>query len=302
MTRIPQSRATRNRNRRPQQNQDGQVQSFHRLPFARSFFDFVRQNQGKQLSLIFGIGTSGSRNLKKAAEFVEKQLDLYQNKAFFLLMVDTEYENEEQRRISSEPLLDMDYEMMGTEQLVNEEGTRVYLWGATLPTSYNPMEKYSELRDNIEGTYHYGQQCTLTQETEAFYRPLLAFFRVPILQSIYIYNQGYYNTRHIEYILLRDRYYQGPSFHNVLRIVRQSENEMRRRSRYNISPMLTVGQYFENFCELLYCLFRSDKPVFLLKEEEGTLRSSVLSSNENMTGGTKKRKTRKFQKSRRQTR
>ena len=286
----------RNNTRRNQRNR-----AFHALPFTRAFFAFLHRNQGKEHSLILGIGTSGSRNVREAAIFANEQSAINRNKAFFLLMIDTEYRDQEEINISLDPLEGRGYMRTAMNQVFHEEtGNTVYLWGATLPTAYDSMEKYSELRDNHYGPYDYGRQCEVTAETRDFYAPLTSFFRGPILKNIYVYNQGVYNTRTPEYIMLPDRYYNGPEFREQRRIVKRSLEEMQRGPRA-YSPMLSVGDYFENYCELLFCLARANKPVYLLKENTNT-RELVPSVLYRMGGGQRTKKTRKTYTRRKTTR
>lgn len=304
MSRIPRNRQnwTNRRRRQDVQNRNQHPVAFHSLPFAHSFFQFVLRNRDKDISLIIGIGTSGSRNVKEVAIFANRESHRNRNKAFFLLMIDTEYTDSDKRIVSLEPLEELGYRLTGNAEAIHEvTGNAIYLWGATLPTAYDSLEKYQELRDNLHSAYEYGRQCNLTPETREFYNALSSFFHVPILKRIYVYNQGFFNTRRVDVILSRDTLYRGPEFREQRRIVQQTQDEMIRRGRGDIVPMLTVGQYFENFCELLYCLSRAEKPVFLINEdkETGDLISVPLYRDSISIGGKRLYKTRR---SRRATR
>jgi hypothetical protein len=268
--------------------------SFHALPFSRTFFNFLSNNRGKEHSLVLGIGTSGSSDVKRCAEFAQSMSG--ERKTCFLLMIDKEYTNEEKRRVSLEPLSDLGFEIDDEYQyaMYRESGIYVYLWGLELPTAYNIMQKYEELRDDPRGPYNYGLRCEITGPTRDIYGGLLTFFQLPILTYIYVYNQGHYNENRPELRLTEGNYYRGPGFTDQRRVrtLSMEEIERQRRSRERLShynsymPRLTVGEYFENFCELLYCLAMSRKPVFLLQKDGYQLVPSRLYEAENIIGGS----------------
>lgn len=255
---------------------------FHALPFKNAFFEYLRNNQGKEHSLVLGVGTSGSSDVKHCARYALSVAELNQRKGFFLLMIDTEYESESNRRISLEPLELLGFELLDSHSraIHRESGISVYLWGVTLPTAYEPMEKYNELRDDPEGPYNYGKQCLLTHSTEEIYNRLASFLRVPLIRTIYVYNNGIWDDRNPQIIASRNSFYRGPLFRDQSRLIHQSFEELMTRSRRNYSPMISRGVYFENFCELLFILWNSQKPVYLLKKEDGMLVHSNLYRSE----------------------
>jgi hypothetical protein len=192
----------------------------------------------------------------------------------------------------------------------NQTGTVVYTWGHKFESQHgqtveDKLSLYAQARDHQDGPYEYGRQCRLRQEAVAQYRPLLEFFQSPTIDSIYVYNQGFYNTTLVGYGRDQDSFYRGPSFREIRRIV---ENPRAR-------TYLDEGLYFENFCEVLYCLSESEKPVFALtrRAEGGELVESRMYGGpplniqfqQNLIGGRKRRltkkKTRRSQKSRRRT-
>lgn len=186
-------------------------------------------------------------------------------------------------------------------------GNYLYLWGTMIPTAYDNMAKYSELRNDAAGPYEYGKLCTIKQEPEAtrnFYTQLKPFFEVAELNNIYVYNQAHYITRAPDYtysINARTRYYKGPSFTDSPRIVKVDNirNQIPRGSRIPSAHIMNLGVYFESFCELLYCLYESRKPIYLLNLQEDNLQEKRIYERGLQQGGRPRRKTKKGRTSKR---
>lgn len=293
--RAGRSRQNRNRPSRRQQRQQmpnaprNELPSYGNLPFASVWNRFVERNAGKEIVLLFGIGTSGSSDINKMMLFAEDKRALNERLAFFYLCVDNEYSRTDEigdsnRQTSMEPVLGPDLFDTVIEGVPrgrryihasNPSGDGMYLWGALLPTAYNKLEKYSQLRNDDAGPYEYGKHCNLenTPEVHSFYTPLLSFFRDPRISQIYVYNQGGYDTTLGGFERSRNEYYSGQEFRNEMRVIQiiNMEEYVRRPSHLRMGfAKITEGQYFESFCEVLYCLYQSEKPVYLLKRQQGS--------------------------------
>lgn len=248
------------------------------LPFREQLNEWARQ-ENLQTHLFLGLGTSGEFNVTEMVTYAKAKQRENPNQRFFILCIDTVYGEIEQRRRSLEPILnaDLGYQQQegGDFTLArNPAGNLVYLWGLRLLSAYGLEENpnfftlYEAARNHQEGPYAYGTRCRLrTLAMRNFYTPLLDLFQNPLFTSLYVYNRGFTNMtlpgyrrlyRQEENQPFPELKYRGPRFRNDWRIERADDFS---------SARITYNLYFEDYCELLYCLHQAGKPVRLLEKE-----------------------------------
>lgn len=189
----------------------------------------------------------------------------------------------------------------------NDQGHYLYLWGTTIPTKRaESMGKYMQVRNDPKGPYEHGKECTLEDIDEqdnvyTFYSRLQAFVQDRDIKSILVYNQGFYNSN-VPYRTIEETF-RGPRFRTTRRVEAIREGNDARWSTVN------TGLYFENFCEFLYVLWKSEKPIYILEQtgqtDQSDDRVKLLTEERiferNQLGG-KKKQTRKRKSKRSQSR
>lgn len=315
------------------------------LPFYEFWQQFVDDNREKNINILIGIGVSGETNPKEMYQFFRKKLvsdDKYKEDAYFILLIDPVYkisaENERfdemqrehanRRKDSMIPFLELfdipdgaHFQFQTNDDVpMNERYIKaidtyrnyLYLWGVSLETGYNYLEKYSELRNNELGPYEYGKNCApISEEHREVYDGLQDFFKQEPIKNIYVYNQFVQETQR-GYLKSRRNKYTGTRFQNQYRVLREDNGVAPGRNEtYSGLPYDNV--YFERMCEFLNALWKSRKPVYILtRSREGFIRfleeERIYQEAPNTVGGrqrknrqTKKVRQRKSQSRRRRT-
>lgn len=308
------------RQRQVRNRQEEEIQAEMPLPniieyplFWNRWTRFKEENPGRPIYLVVGIGTSGSRNPAELARYVQEKREENPDRAIFILLIDGEYRENENVDVSLSRLVDQE-EGLGYHReqgqpsvsAIHDSGSVVYLWGENLPSAHRgnqqeQMARYDAVRDDMVGPYEYGRGCDIqgNQDIRRFYLPLLLMFRDPAIEAISVYNQGFTNARILGYGRERVLRYQGPMFQAESRVIPIPMS----------STMIADGLYFENFCEILFCLSQSQKPVYSLKrhaDRDELVQSPMYNIarvvNQNLIGGRAKRRSKKTRKTRRRSR
>jgi hypothetical protein len=282
------------------------------FPFEDLLNTFLEENNNKECNLIMGIGTSGSDNPKEILHFIEQQDE---NQRFFILLIDVTYRDIDDRigrKSSITPFLEKDYSTGDNDTTPEEDkykkanhpnGNRVYLWNKNIESNYrlNDFEEIirqiNEIKNDLNGPYEYGKRCSIESipsNLQQFYLRLLTILRKPELRKIYVYNCAYENSGSY-YLDVDNTYYSGPRFTRQ-RQVRISRFTGQPTGRYRFQ--YTTNQFFQYFCELLYILYKSNKPVYVLERTDERVDSIYILEkirvyervhNNNSAGGKRRR-------------
>lgn len=263
---------------------------------------FQTDNSGEPLGVMLGLGTSGSNNSVQLVKVAEQ----HENIRWFILLIDELYKNNQDKIDESlDPLTTRDYgfqkEDSGISVVHPETHTVSIAWGIKLPTKYRTeftAELYATPRNDPEGPYAHGKRCRLYEITRPVYEPLLTLLQNPRIDRIFVFNRAIWNSRIPGYKRDSTRFYRGPQFQTIQRIVPNARSQL----------SVTENQYFEQLCEVLYILSRSGHPVFALVEQDDRELKEVPmyaphQANNQQQGGrpTKKARRKRFQSRRRRT-
>lgn len=294
------------------------------LPFYSYYQEFLTVNAGKKIQLVIGIGTSGSRNVSDMMDFVNEAFS-EKNVASFILLIDDVYTDKERRKNSIERILQMPDSMASNNP--NFESTKyvadddiikiknnknfIYVWGVELQSNYtqhtandNEIKLYAKARNHLNGPYEYGKDCKLSEENtelKKFYQRLLIFFKDTNIQNIYVYNQAWWMSTLWDYVRNSNTYYKGPLFDGKEKRLKKVPPPPPTHNGPRSSLEIMIGQYYEGFCEFLWCLWKSNKMVYKLLKEGIFLRTSEMFRRLPQYGGQRitkknKRKQRKTRK------